>query len=93
MTTSQCQSLFGCTYPSFLFHVVGRSTQGTYQNKTEVGCVILMSKNVFSQLFHVGEIQLQNYTFIHKPSSTRAGGVGHYIQNCLNYIWKAIATH
>jgi len=33
----------------------------------------------------IGEIQLQNYTFIHKPSSTRAGGVGLYIQNCLNY--------
>jgi len=28
----------------------------------------------------IGEIQLQNYTFIHK-----AGGVGLYIQNCLNY--------
>jgi len=24
------------------------------------------------------------YTFIHKPSSTRAGGVDLYIQNCLN---------
>ena len=33
----------------------------------------------------VGKIQLQNYTFIHKPSSTRAGSVGLYIQNCLNY--------
>jgi len=33
----------------------------------------------------IGEIQLQNYTFIHKPSSTRAGGVGLYTQNCLNY--------
>jgi len=37
MKTSQCQSLFGCTYPSFLFHVVGRSLLGTFQNKTEVG--------------------------------------------------------
>ena len=35
--------------------------------------------------FAIGEIQVQNYTFIHKPSSTRAGGVGLYIQNCLNY--------
>ena len=33
----------------------------------------------------VGTIQLQNYTFVYKPSSTRAGGVGLYIQNCLNY--------
>ena len=33
----------------------------------------------------VGTIQLQNYTFIHKPSSTRADGVGVYIQICSNY--------
>ena len=33
----------------------------------------------------VGTIQLQNHTFIHKPSSTRVGGVGLYMQNCLNY--------
>jgi len=33
----------------------------------------------------IGEIQLQNDTFTHKPSSTRADGVGLYIQNCLNY--------
>jgi len=33
----------------------------------------------------VGTIQLHNYTSIHKPSSTRAGGVGLCIQNCLNY--------
>jgi len=32
----------------------------------------------------VGTIQLQNYTFIHKPSSTRADGVGVYIQICSN---------
>ena len=51
MDTSQCQSLFGCTYLS-LFHVVGRSVWGIYWNKTEVGYVILMSKNIFSQLFH-----------------------------------------
>jgi len=40
----------GGIYPS-LFHVVGRSVKGIYQNNTEVGCVIQMSKNVFSQLF------------------------------------------
>jgi len=33
----------------------------------------------------IGEIQLQNNTFTHKPSSARAGGVGLYIQNCLIY--------
>ena len=33
MKTSQCQSVFGCTYPSF-FHVFGRSLLGTSQNMT-----------------------------------------------------------
>ena len=50
MKTSQCQSLFGCTHPS-LFHVFGRSLLGISQNKTEVRCVIVMSKKVFPQLF------------------------------------------
>ena len=40
-------------YFSSLFHVVGRSLLVTFQNMTcEVGCVILISKKGFSQLFH-----------------------------------------
>ena len=53
----------GCTYPSSRFHVFGRSLLGTSQNKTvmgEVGCVILMSKNVFSHLFHRPLAEISN---------------------------------
>ena len=47
MKSSQCQSLFGCTYLFFLFHVVGRSAKVTYQNKDWGKIVILMLKNIF----------------------------------------------
>ena len=46
---------------------------------------IAVSETLLNFESAVGTIQRQNYTFIHKPSSTRAGGVGLYIQYCLNY--------
>ena len=45
---------------------------------------IAISETWLNSGSEIGEIQLQNYFFIHKPSSTRASGVGLYIQNCLN---------
>jgi len=45
----------------------------------------LTPKNGLNKYCAIGEIQLQNYTFTHKPSSARAGGAALYIQNCLNY--------
>jgi len=45
--------LFGCVYPPYLFHVVNRSVIKAFlEYDSEVRCVILMSKNVFLQLFH-----------------------------------------
>jgi len=60
MKTSLCQSLFDCIYPFSPFHVVGRPLPGTSRNMTEVGCVILMSKKVFSQLFHSPLAEISN---------------------------------
>ena len=46
------EEFFFFNYPPFLFHVVGRSAKGTYQNKTvcEGGCVILLKECFFTAI-------------------------------------------
>ena len=49
MKTFLCLSFFGCAYP--LFHVVGRSVKGTYQNKTVRLDVWSLCQRMFSHSY------------------------------------------
>ena len=91
MKTSQCQSLFGCTYSFSLFHVVGKICERILSEwDCGGGCVILMSRNVFSQLFHSLLAEMSNFalsdmlTFLLNPFSLIGRSVGS--------IWTSLQT-
>jgi len=69
-------------YLSFSISCCGMSLLRTSQNKTEVGCVILTSKKVFSQLFHSPLAEISNLalsavlTFLSKSFSLIGRSVG-----------------
>ena len=92
-STSDMNQMFTKATTSFsVFHLNIRSlAKNFYKLQDFVSMLnkapscIAVSETWLNSESAVGTIQLQNYTFVYKPSSTRAGGVGLYIQNCLNY--------
>ena len=92
-STSDTNQMFAKTTTNFsVFHLnICSLAENFYKLQDFVSIVdkapscIAISETWLNSGSAVGEIQLQNYTFIHKPSPTRAGGVGLCIQNCLNY--------